>query len=322
MIKYRQLGNTELHVSHIGFGGATLGNAYGVLDDRTGERAVHAAIAHGINYFDTSPYYGRTLGEMRLGAALQDRRQKVILATKGGRYGNRDFDMSAGGLRRSLEASLTHLKTDVIDLYQLHDIEFVREQQIVEESLPALAALRDEGKIRYIGITGYSLKMLDRVARQFAVDAVLTYCRYNLMTQTLLDSPLYDYVQQQDIGLINASALHMGVLRDGSPALSPLHHPAPQAVLDAGLDAARVAAEHNVSLAELALEFAFQNKEIDTTLVGMRTEEEVHQNVGVGRNRPNPAALAAIRHVLEPVRHIIWQSGLSENSDEGAVPSH
>src|SRR5688500_14395537 len=131
---FRPLGRTGLNVSIIGFGAATLGNEYGNVDAEIGKRAVHAAIEHGINFFDTSPYYGRTLSETRLGEALLGFRHKVILATKGVRIDLNKFDFSAEGLTRSLEDSLKRLRTDVIDLYQLHDIEFADKYQIIHEA--------------------------------------------------------------------------------------------------------------------------------------------------------------------------------------------
>src|SRR5205085_9803531 len=94
-MQYRPLGKTGLNVSVIGFGAATLGDEYGVLDSETGKRAVHAAIDRGVNLLDTSPYYGRTLSETRLGEALVGHRHKVIIATKGGRNDFDKFDFSA-----------------------------------------------------------------------------------------------------------------------------------------------------------------------------------------------------------------------------------
>src|SRR5690349_8685566 len=99
-MKYRTLGKTGLRVSILGFGAATLGNEYGANDPREGERAVHAAIDLGINHFDVAPYYGRTLGETRLGEALKGRRDKVVLSTKCARYDVAGFDFSGERVTR------------------------------------------------------------------------------------------------------------------------------------------------------------------------------------------------------------------------------
>ncbi|MCI0710293.1 MAG: aldo/keto reductase [Chloroflexi bacterium] len=311
---YRQLGKTDLNVSIIGFGAGPLGNAYGEISDDTGKQAVHAAIDHGINFFDTSPYYGLTLSETRLGHALKGYRQKVLIATKGGRYGIDVFDFSATRLIRSVEESLQRLQTDVIDLYQLHDVEFVSKQQIIEEALPCLERLRKQGKIRYIGITGYPLHLLRDVAMTFPVDSILSYCHYNLLNTTLQDV-LVPLATKDGIGLINASSLHMGVLTEQG---APPWHPGPEPVHEAARQAATIAREYDTDITTIALQFALQNKDVNTTLVGMRTEAEVHQNLALIGTAPDQELLARIQEIMAPVKDINWESGLPENYEPDA----
>ena len=121
-MEYRKLGQTDLHLSLVGFGGAALGGVFGDFDPNEGTRAVHLAVDRGINFFDTSPYYGITIAETRLGAALVGRRDRVILATKCGRYGMAEFDFSAKRVLASMDESLRRLQTDYIDLFQVHDV--------------------------------------------------------------------------------------------------------------------------------------------------------------------------------------------------------
>src|ERR1700744_5236909 len=111
-MEYRKLGKTDLNLSLVGFGGAALGGVFGNLDLEEGTRAVHLAVDRGINFFDTSPYYGITLAETRLGAALVGRRKRIILATKCGRYGMDEFDFSAKRVVASIDESLRRLQTD------------------------------------------------------------------------------------------------------------------------------------------------------------------------------------------------------------------
>jgi L-galactose dehydrogenase len=113
------LGQTELNVSIIGFGASPLGDVFGPVDPAEGGRAVSSAIDLGINFFDVSPYYGRTLAEERLGDALVGRRDSIILATKCGRYGPQDFDFSAERVRQGVEESLKRLRTDYVGLFDL-----------------------------------------------------------------------------------------------------------------------------------------------------------------------------------------------------------
>src|ERR1700727_2763964 len=108
-MEYRTLGRTGLEVSKLGFGASPLGNEFGEMDPAEGERAVHCAIDLGINYFDVAPYYGRTLAETRLGAALEGRRDKVVLATKCGRYDIAGFDFREARIKASIDESLRRL---------------------------------------------------------------------------------------------------------------------------------------------------------------------------------------------------------------------
>ena len=208
-MEYRKLGQTDLNLSLIGFGSAALGDVFGDIDPGEGMRAVHLAVDSGINFFDTSPYYGITLAETRLGAALAGRRDRVILATKCGRYGMAEFDFSAKRVIASMDESLRRLQTDYIDLFQAHDVEFGDAQQIIHETLPALRQLQQQGKARYIGITGYPPKLLRRIAEAAPVDSILTYCHYNLMN-TDMDEVLTAFARERGIGLINASGFAHG----------------------------------------------------------------------------------------------------------------
>src|SRR4051812_6551094 len=217
---YRPLGKIGLNVSVIGYGASPLGNEFGPADFDEGVRAVHLAIDSGINLFDVSPYYGRTLAEERLGRALGGRRDKVILATKCGRYGKTadECDYSAARVTSSIDESLRRLRTDHVDLLQVHDVEMVADpDQIVNETVPALRKLQQAGKCRVVGITGLPLKILRYIASRVPVDTVLSFCRYNLMVDDM-DEILTPLVRQQGIGLINASPLHMRVLTEqGAP---------------------------------------------------------------------------------------------------------
>src|SRR6185312_9267055 len=146
-----------------------------------GMRAVHLAVDQGINFFDVSPYYGLTLAEERLGRALEGRRKGVILSTKCGRYGDTLFDFSAERIRQSVDESLRRLRTDYVDLLQAHDVEFGEVEQIIHETIPEMRRLQQQGKARYIGITGYPLGTLIRIAEAVPVDSIISYCRYNLL---------------------------------------------------------------------------------------------------------------------------------------------
>lgn len=309
-MEYRTLGRTGLEVSKLGFGASPLGNEFGETDAAEGERAVHCAIDLGINYFDTAPYYGRTLSETRLGAALKGRRDRAVLATKCGRYDINGFDFSAARIRASIDESLQRLQTDYIDVFLAHDIEFVDANQIIEEAIPTMRELQREGKARFIGITGLQLNMLRRVAEAAPVDAILSYCRYNLLI-TDMDDLLTPFVKQHGIGLINASPLHMGILTANGP---PPWHPAPADVKEAGRRVAQLCKQP----ADIALQFCFEHPYVSTTLAGMTTVEQVRQNVAAADTSADPEVLAEIRRIVSPVANRSWPSGRPENQDHAS----
>jgi L-galactose dehydrogenase len=318
-MEYRTLGKTGLSVSIVGYGASPLGDEFGTSDPAEGVRAVRRAIDLGINYFDVSPYYGRTLAEERLGRALDGVREGVILATKAGRYGKdypEGFDFSAARIARSVEESLRRLGTDRIDVFQLHDIEYAHREQILGESLPAMRRLVEQGKVRYVGITSYALHLLADVASRAGVDTILSYCRYNLL-DTSLDRVLAPLAEERGIGLINASPLHMRVLTARG---APDWHPAPRRVREAAERAAALCRERGVDLADLAMDFALANPAVATTLVGMSKVAHVERNVAAVGREGDPALLAEVRALLAPAADVAWQEGLPENHEPGAVP--
>ena len=310
-MRFRPLGRTGLEVSILGFGASPLGEEFGRIDPAEGERTVHAAIEAGVNFFDTSPYYGRTLSETRLGQALKGRRDRVVLATKCGRYGEERFDFSAARIQSSLEESLRRLQTDCLDILHLHDIEFAGRRQIVEEALPAARRLQKEGKVRFIGITGLQLELLEDVARQADVDVILSYARYNLMIRDL-DVSLRPFCEQRGIGLINASPLLLGALTQAGP---PSWHPASKEALAACAKAAEACKTEGVDIAQLALRFCLDQPHVASTLVGMSARSQLESNLKALDLEAPPALLRKVHSILEPYSASAWATGLPENRD-------
>jgi L-galactose dehydrogenase len=310
-MEYRKLGNTGLEISIIGFGASPLGNVFRTASPEEGINAVHLAIDRGINFFDVSPYYGLTLAEERLGIALEGKRDKIILATKCGRYGGDTFDFSAKRIFASIDESLTRLRTDHVDLFQAHDIEFVNLQQIIDEAVPAMRKVVEQGKARFVGITGYPLKALRHVAEAVPVDSILSYCRYNLMI-TDMDTVLTPFCKAHGIGLINASGLHMGIITERG---APDWHPAPAAVKEAGKRIIEICKAHGADASEVALRYCFDHPGVASTLVGMSSPEHVERNLKVLNTVNDPALIAEIEAAVAPVKDAIWPSGLPENND-------
>lgn len=309
MMEYRQLGGTELRISVLGFGASPLGDVFRKTEPAERNAAVHFAVDQGINFFDVSPYYGLTLAEARLGEALEGRREKVVLATKCGRYGDSEFDFSAKRITAGFEESLKRLRTDYVDLLQAHDVEFGHVQQVVEETLPAMRRLQEQGKARYVGITGYSLKNLMEIAGKAKVDSILSYCRYNLLI-TDMDQSLAPFAREHGIGLINASPLHMGIITERG---APEWHPAPQALRDAGQRIVALCKARGVDASEVALRFCLDYAGAASTLVGLSSLGHVERNLKALEMKVEPELLREIAEVVAPVKDVTWPSGLEEN---------
>ena len=311
-MEYRKLGHTDLDLSLVGFGTAPLGGAFGSVDPAEGMRAVHLAVDSGINLFDSSPYYGLTLAETRLGEALVGRRQRVLVATKCGRYGLADFDFSAKRILASMDESLRRLQTDYVDLFQVHDVEFGDAQQIIDETLPALRLLQQQGKTRYIGVTGYPPKLLKRIAEAAPVDCILSYCHYDLMN-TRMDEVLTPFAQARGIGLINAAVLHMGVLTESGPQA---WHPASPEVLEAGKKAAEFCRSQGVDIADVAMRFALDHPYVSSTLVGLGSTRQVEASLKLLQTSTDHELLRQLQTILAPVFNHSWPSGRAENQDQ------
>jgi L-galactose dehydrogenase len=309
-MQYRRLGSTGLDVSIIGFGASPLGDVFDVCDAQVCTQAVHLAIDQGINFFDVAPFYGLTLAEKRLGDALKGKRKKVILATKAGRYGLRDFDFSYKKIFSSVDESLARLQTDYLDLFQLHDIEFGSREQVLDEAVPALMEIKKSGKARFVGITGLPVHYLADIARMVEVDTVLSWAHYNLL-QDEINLELVPLALQKGFGLMNAAPLVQRILSDG---IIPEWHNAPKEVQAIQPKLLAVCKKFNVRLSDVALRFAMDHPVIATTIVGMADPEIVSQNLkAVEFNIPD-GLLDELQVVIQPVKNKMWYEGMPENN--------
>ena len=309
-MQYRTLGKTGLEVSVISFGAAPLGSEYRNIDESEGISAVHTALDLGVNFIDTSPYYGRAKSEIVLGKALRTiNRDQYYLATKVGRYGLQDFDFTVNSVIKSVDQSLARLGIDYIDLIQCHDIEFGDLGMIINETIPALRKVQKQGKVRFIGITGLPLKIFCYVLEKTAVDTILSYCHYALNDVSL--ESLIPTFEDENIGIINASALSMQLLTNIG---APDWHPADDEIKVACLKAAEHCRSKGADIAELGLQFALANPKIHTTLMGTANPENVKKNVACVNQTPDTQLLTEILEILDSIRDRTWSSGRPENN--------
>jgi L-galactose dehydrogenase len=313
-MEYRPLGSTGLVVSVLSYGASSLGGVFRSVDELAGVAAVHAALDLGVNLIDVSPYYGLTVAETVLGRALKGvDRGSYLLTTKVGRYGDAEFDFSAERVTASVHESMTRLGVDHLDVVQCHDIEFGDLDQIVEETLPALEAIRGRGLIRFIGITGFPVPALVSVARRHHVDTVMSYCNYTIQNRNLM--PWLSDFDAKGIGVMNASPLGMGLLTNrGVPAW----HLAPAPVVDACRRAAALCAARGSDIAKLAIQFAVRAS-VATTVVGSADASNMARNVAWIDEEIDLELLQDVEALLAPVRDIGWSLGRPENADPAGI---
>lgn len=310
-MRYRKLGNTGLDVSVLSFGASSLGSVFREADESESIRTVHAAIDAGINYIDVSPYYGLTRAETVLGKAIRDiPRDKFLLSTKAGRYGVDAFDFSARRIQSSLEESLTRLHTDYVDLFFLHDIEFVPADIVLEEAVPAAMRLKEQGKIRFWGISGLPLQLFEKMLPQIDADVILSYCHYSLNDTALLD--LLPMLEARGIGLVNASPLSMGLL---SLRGTPDWHPASPELKAACRKAAEFCAARGTDIAKLAIQFSTGNESIPTTLVSTANPDNIARNARWTLEPIDEELLREVLELLAPVHNVTWVSGRPEYNE-------
>ncbi|GAB3164479.1 aldo/keto reductase [Telluribacter humicola] len=309
-MEYRQLGQTDMRVSILGYGASPLGDVFGTTDEHEGARAVHTALDGGINFFDVAPFYGDTLAETRLGKALKGKRKDVYLATKCCRYGDGSFDFSAKRVLSSIDESLARLQTDYVDLYQVHDIEFGDREQVLNEAIPAALRVKEQGKARYVGFSGLPVRYLADIACLVEVDTVLSWGHYTLLNDQINDE-LVPLSRQRGFGLLNAAPLMQRILSDAPVPAWQQSPPAVKAIRPRLLELCR---EHGVALSDVALRYALDHPSIATTIVGMAEPDYVAQNLRVLDFRIPDGLLEALMGTIAPVKNQMWYEGKPENN--------
>jgi L-galactose dehydrogenase len=309
-MEYRTLGKTGLKVSALSLGASSLGGVFKPVDESVAIRSVQTALDLGINYIDVAPFYGLTKAETVLGKALRDiPRDTYSLATKIGRFGQAEFDFSAARTYRSVDESLARMAVDYVDVLQGHDLEFGDLNQIVDETLPALRRIQEQGKARFVGITGYPLKIFRSVLARAEVDTILSYNRYSL-NDTGLES-LLPLLEEKEVGIISASPVSEGLLTNQGP---PAWHPAQDEIKRVCAEAAAWCREHGSDIAQVAIQFSMANPRIHTTCLGSANPENVKKAVRWIEEPIDPELLAQVRTILAPIQNKTWMVGRPENN--------
>lgn len=231
---------------------------------------VRRALEHDIMAFDTSPYYGPS--EVLLGDALRaltppPRRDGFFLITKAGRIANNEFDYSPAWIRYSVCRSLERLSTPFLDLVYTHDAEFVSPDEVLE-AVKELRRMRDQGLVRYVGISGYPIEVLVSLAEMILeqtgepLDAVMSYCHFTIQNSQLGRADILQRLQKAGVECVpNASMLSMGLLTRRGVDNGPMSswHPAPPQLREACHSLAEIARRSEEHLEEVAIRWALEN---------------------------------------------------------------
>lgn len=307
-MKYKELGNTGLKISEIGYGASSLGGVFHSFDEGRGIDSVFAAIDAGINFIDVSPYYGHYKAETVLGKALkQIPRDNYYLSTKVGRYGEdgkNTWDYSAERVTRSVYESMERLNIDFIDIINVHDVEFADLNQIVDETLPALVALKEKGVIGHVGITDLQLENLKWVIEHTpkgTVESVLNFCHYCLNDDKLVD--FLDFFEENGVGVISASPFSMGLLTErGVPAW----HPAPKPLVEACAKAAEHCKAKGYPIEKLAMQFSIQNDRIASTLFSTTRPENLLKNIEYIKEPADEQLVKEVQEIIGDQKRVSW----------------
>lgn len=305
------LGNTGLSLPALSFGASSLGAEFRQVDLNEALKSVHTALDLGMNFIDTSPYYGRGMSEVLLGIALRGiPRDKYLLGTKLGRYDSAHFDFSARRVVESVDISLHRMGVSHLDIILCHDIEFVEMSQIVEETLPALRKLQKQGKVRFVGISGYPMNIFKYVLERTELDVVLSYNHYTLQNTMLAD--LVPYLRSKEVGIMNAAPFSARLLTN--LPLPPWHKATPKV-----REICKAAADHcqkrGVDIAQLALQFSVANQDLATCIVGSANPANVRKWAEWTQQPIDQQLLAEVQAILRPIHNWFYIEGRPENND-------
>jgi L-galactose dehydrogenase len=311
MLPARPLGKTGLELTTLSFGASSLGAEFRGVDLQDALQSVHAAIDCGMNFIDTSPYYGRGMSEVLLGQVLpQIPRDRYFLGTKLGRYAPQHFDFSARRVAESVDISLERMKVDYLDIVLCHDLEFVDMSQIVHETLPALRRQVELGKVRFIGVSGYPMKMFRYILSQTSVDVILTYNHYTLQNDMALE--LVPLCQERGVGLMNAAPFSARLL-SGAPL--PVWHKATPEVRAVAQAAARHCQQRGTDIARLALQFSVAHPGFTTCVTGSANPARIRQWAQWATEPMDLQLLAEVQQILKPIHNWFYTEGRPENND-------
>jgi aryl-alcohol dehydrogenase-like predicted oxidoreductase len=312
-MKTRPLGKTGIDLPILSFGASSLGAEFRSITLDEAMLSTKTAIDLGMNFIDTSPFYGRGMSEIMLGLGLKEiPRDNYLLGTKLGRYSDIHFDFSAKRVEESVHVSLQRLGTDHLDVLLLHDVEFVPLPQIWEETLPAVLKLKQQGKVRAIGFSCYPLKTFNTVLDHVEddIDCVLCYNRYTLQNTSFVDD-LLPRLEAKNIGAMNAGPFSARLLTN---APLPDWLKEPEEVKAAARAAAKLCESRGVDIAQLAIQFSCEHPGLATTIAGSANPANIRKWAEWLEQPIDRKLLADVQAIFAAVKNLGHLEGLPENN--------
>ncbi len=297
-MRTRKLGQTDLELTVIGLGTWAIGGpwqyGWGPQDDAESVRTILAAVDAGINWLDTAPIYGCGHSEEVVGRALKQMSRKPLIATKCGQLWNDKREkircLDPSSIMKECEDSLKRLGVDVIDLYQIH---WPQPDQQLEEGWGAMASLVQQGKVRHIGASNFTVAQLERVGKIHPVASLQP--PYSMLRRGIEEN-LLPYCGQHKIGIVVYSPMQKGLLtgkftKEHMQTLAPddHRHGDPNFIGDKFeqnlkiVDALRLIAERNgKTVAQLAIAWVLRKEEVTAAIVGARKQKQIEETVLAG----------------------------------------
>jgi len=309
-IKQRKLGRTEVAVTELGFGGASLGELFERVSEAQGQETLQAAWDVGVRYFDTAPFYGCGKSEHRIGRFLREQqRNEFVLSSKVGRVlrATRDldsfeqnmwvgglpfdaaFDYSYDGIMRSHDDSLQRLGLNSIDLLSIHDLDYffhaIEERvtasmaQLYTSGWRALDELRSSGQIKAVGAGLNMLGMVPRFLDMVDLDYFIIAMPYTLLDQEALDVE-FAKCAEHNVNVVIGSVFASGILATG-PTENALYGYAPASaeILEKTRRIEAVCQRHHTPLPAAALQFPLAHRIVSAVIPGAHKPEHIHSNI-------------------------------------------
>lgn len=311
----RQLGRSDLAITPVGVGAWAMGGgdwafSWGPQQDEQSVAAIHAALDAGVNWIDTAAVYGLGHSEEVVAKAIAGRPTRPYVFTKCSLLWNEKGDIShslrADSVRRECEASLRRLKIDAIDLYQIH---WPDPEQEIEEGWQTLAALQKEGKVRYIGVSNFSVSQMKRAAKIAPITSLQP--NYNIVTRDI-EREILPYCRDNHIGVIVYSPMKSGLLTgkmtreriaslpkdDFRQRTASFQEPLLSRNLGLVEILRKIGDQHGHTPGEVAIAWTLRDPVITGAIVGMRSPEQAKEIVRAADLRLNPDETEEIEDYL------------------------